>query len=87
MTLPTKSNPVASGEEPVDSETLSPLWFAGIYDNHFQYQVNNDILTRQSVLGSISIFTMLHIFNKLYARVIAERQLRECYQSAERSER
>ena len=39
MILPTKTNPVASGEEAVDSETLSPLWFAGIYENHFQYQV------------------------------------------------
>lgn len=29
----------------VDSETLSPLWFAGIYENHFKYQVSKDNLS------------------------------------------
>ena len=29
----------------VDSETLSPLWFAGIYENHFKYQVSRDNLS------------------------------------------
>ena len=49
ISLPKKTNPKATVEEPVDSETLSPLWFAGIYENHFQHQVNKDILTRQSI--------------------------------------
>ena len=51
---------------------MSPQWFAGIYENHFQYQVNKDILTRQSICGSFCLLYML------------EGELRELSDTAER---